>query len=143
MLKPDRIAHVMGGRAILGRRVRSMQDLEQTVSLGLPKGALSSTVERVYTARGDVRRLIFHIVPEGTWKRRGRLSLVESERTERLARVIAAAEYAWSDREDARDWLTKRHPELGRRTPLETAMTELGARRVEEVLDRLVYSIPA
>jgi uncharacterized protein (DUF2384 family) len=35
------------------------------------------------------------------------------------------------------------HPELGKRTPLESAMTELGARRVEELLDRLFYGIPA
>ena len=86
---------------------------------------------------------MFRIVPESTLKRRTRLSHAESERTERFARVIAAAEHTWSDREDARDWLTKPHPELGRRTPLESALTELGARRVEELLDRLFYGIPA
>jgi putative toxin-antitoxin system antitoxin component (TIGR02293 family) len=58
-----------------------------------------------------------------------RLSPPESERRERLARVIAAAEYAWNNQTDAREWLGKRHTELGRRSPLETAMTELGARR--------------
>lgn len=86
---------------------------------------------------------MFRLVPEATFKRRVRLSPAESERTERLARVIAAAEYAWNNQEDARAWLTKRHAELGRRSPLETAMTELGARQVEELLDRLVYGIPA
>lgn len=39
--------------------------------------------------------------------------------------------------------LTKAHPELGRRTPLDLAMTELGARQVEELLDRLFYGIPS
>jgi len=39
--------------------------------------------------------------------------------------------------------MTKKHPELGKRTPLESAMTELGARRVEELLERLYYGIPA
>jgi len=86
---------------------------------------------------------MFRVVPEATFKRRVRLSPAESERTERLARVIAASEYAWSNQEDARAWLTKSHPELGRRTPLEAALTELGARQVEELLDRLVYGIPA
>jgi putative toxin-antitoxin system antitoxin component (TIGR02293 family) len=57
--------------------------------------------------------------------------------------VIAAAEYVWNDRQDAREWLTKTHPELGKRTPLESAMSELGARRVEDLLDRLFYGIPA
>jgi putative toxin-antitoxin system antitoxin component (TIGR02293 family) len=143
MVRPESIAEVMGGTAILGRRVRSIGDLEKTISLGLPKRALRITVERVYLSTGDRRRAMFRIVPEATFKRRTRLSHDESERTERLARVIAAAEYTWNDRDDAREWLTKPHPELGKRTPLETAMSELGARRVEDLLDRLFYGIPA
>jgi len=143
MIRPDRIANVMGGRAILRRRVHSIRDLERTVARGLPKRALRSTVERVLTNKADVRRVMFRLVPEATFKRRVRLSPAESERTERLARVIAAAEYAWNNQADAREWLAKRHPELGRRSPLDTAMTELGARQVEELLDRLVYGIPA
>jgi putative toxin-antitoxin system antitoxin component (TIGR02293 family) len=143
MVQPKSIAEVMGGKAILGSRVRSIADLEKTISRGLPKRALRLTIERVYSSSGDIRRTMFRIVPEATFKRRVRLSHAESERTERLARVIAAAEHVWDDREDAREWLTKVHPELGTRTPLESAMTELGARRVEEVLDRLFYGISA
>lgn len=143
MIRPENIADVMGGTAILGRRIRSIGDLERTISLGLPKRALRLTAERVYASAGDARRVMFRIVPEATFKRRTRLSATESERTERLARVIAAAEYAWNDRGDAREWLTRAHPELGQRTPLESAMTELGARRVEDLLDRLFYGIPA
>ena len=143
MIRPESIAEVMGGPAILGRRVKSVGDLEKTISLGLPKKALRNTVERVYLSTGDARRAMFRVVPEATFKRRTRLSHGESERTERLARVIAAAEHTWGDRQDAREWLTKPHPELGKRTPLESAATELGARRVEELLDRLFYAVPA
>jgi len=143
MIRPESIADVMGGTAILGRRIRSIGDLERTISHGLPKRALRLTAERVYTSAGEARRAMFRIVPEATFKRRTRLSASESERTERLARVIAAAEFAWNNREDAREWLTNPHPELGKRTPLESAMTELGARRVEDLLDRLFYGIPA
>lgn len=143
MVQAESIAAVMGGKAILGRWVRSIGDLEKTIAQGLPKRALRVTVERVYSSAGEARREMFRIVPEATFKRRTRLSHAESERTERLARVIAAAEHAWNEREDARGWLTKPHPELGKRTPLETARTELGARRVEELLDRLFFGIPA
>ncbi len=143
MIRPKNIADIMGGRAILGKPIRSVRDLERTISRGLPKRALRLTAERVYPAAGDARRVMFRIVPEATFKRRTRLSPLESERTERLARVIAAAEYAWNDRADAREWLTTPHPELGRRTPLESGMTELGARQVEEILDRLFHGIPA
>jgi putative toxin-antitoxin system antitoxin component (TIGR02293 family) len=143
MIQPKSIADVMGGTAILGLRVLSIGDLEKSISLGLPKRALRYTVERVYQTVGDIRREMFCIVPEATFKRRTRLSQAESERTERLARVIATAEYTWNDREDAREWLTKPHPELGNLSPLDAAKTELGARRVEELLDRLFHGIPA
>lgn len=143
MVRPEQIANVMGGAAILGRRIRSIDDLESTISRGLPKRALRLTAERVFPSAGEARRVMFRIVPEATFKRRTRLSAAESERTERLARVIAAAEFAWNDEADAREWLTKPHPELGNRTPLEAATSELGARRVEDLLDRLIYGIPA
>ena len=128
MIRPENVADVMGGAAILGRRVRSIGDLENTVSHGLPKRALRHTAERVYPAAGEARRVMFRIVPEATFKRRTRLSATESERTERLARVIAAAEFAWDDQQTAREWLTKPHPELGSRSPLESAMTETARR---------------
>jgi len=142
MIRPDDVATVMGGKAILGRTVRSMSELESTVSSGLPKRALRATAERITSLRAEARRVMYQVVPEATYKRRTRLSRLESERTERLARVIAAAEHVWDSREDAREWLTKPHPELANRTPLESAMTELGARRVEDLLDRLFYGIP-
>lgn len=143
MVRPESIAGVMGGSPVLGRSVRSLSDLEATVSLGLPKKSLRSVVDRVYDSAGDARRAMYKIVPEATYKRRTRLTPAESERTERLARVIAAAEYTWDDRTDAREWLNRPHPELGDRTPLQMASSELGARQVEELLERLFYGIPA
>jgi putative toxin-antitoxin system antitoxin component (TIGR02293 family) len=143
MICPDRIAEIMGGKAVLLHRVRSVADLESIVSAGLPKRALRVTAERVFLSVGEARKAMFRIVPEATYKRRTRLSPSESERTERLARVIAAAEFAWSDQSDAREWLTKPHPELGNKTPLEAASSELGARQVEDLLERLIYGIPA
>lgn len=88
-------------------------------------------------------RFVVKVVPEATFKRRVRLTVPESERTERIARVIAAAEYVWDEREAAREWLSTPHPDFGNRSPLQTAMTELGARRVEAVLDRILYGLPA
>ncbi len=85
---------------------------------------------------------MYRVVPEATYKRRSRLTVVESERTERLARVIATAESVWGDAEDAKIWLNTAHPELEGQLPLEAAFFELGARRVEELLARLEYGLP-
>ncbi|MGA3079963.1 MAG: antitoxin Xre/MbcA/ParS toxin-binding domain-containing protein [Terracidiphilus sp.] len=142
MMQPDRVADVMGGAAILGSRVLSAKDLEAAVVTGLPRQALRLTLARACSSAPQARTMLYRVVPEATYKRRTRLSAAESERTERLARVIAAAEYVWDNRDDAREWLTRPHPELEGRPPIEAALTELGARRAEEILDRLFYGIP-
>jgi putative toxin-antitoxin system antitoxin component (TIGR02293 family) len=144
MIAANRIAEVMGGAQVLGRRFGSVYALSEAVSKGLPKGALRQTAGRVFEAKTDQRQLMNRIVPEATFKRRrDRLSAAESERTERVARVMATAEYVWGDRADARRFLTTPHPALRGRTPLDTAMTELGARYVEEILDKIFYGLPA
>lgn len=143
MIEAKRIAEVMGGRSVLGKVVASIEDLEEIVGEGLPKAALRITVRRVFTVPREANRYLYSIVPEATYKRRtGKLRAIESERTERLARVIAAAEAVWDDQNDAREWLITRHPELGNRAPIECALTELGARQVESLLDRLQYGLP-
>jgi putative toxin-antitoxin system antitoxin component (TIGR02293 family) len=142
MTQPDHIADVMGGVAILGSSVHSAHDLEAVVETGLPKQALRLTLGRACASAKEARNMLYRVVPEATYKRRARLTPAQSERTERLARVIATAEHVWGNRADAQAWLGKTHPELEGRSPLEAAMTELGARRAEELLGRLFYGIP-
>jgi putative toxin-antitoxin system antitoxin component (TIGR02293 family) len=142
-MEPKRIADVMGGKSVLRKTITSVEELEEVVGHGLPKAALRTTVQRVFDEARDVTRHIYRIVPEATYKRRrGKLRVIESERTERLARVIAAAESVWDLQNDAREWLTTPHPELNGRKPVDCALSELGARQVEAVLDRLQYGLP-
>ena len=122
----------------------SILDLNAAVERGLPKATLRHVVRRVFTDAGEQRTMMRRIVPEATYKRRReRLSPAESERTERMARIVAIAEEVWEDREQARRFLTTPHPEIGGKTPLEAALTELGARQAEEVMARIVYGLPA
>jgi len=142
-IEPIRVAEVMGGIPVLGRPVRSLQELSQAVLRGLPKDALKRTVRRVFPEPTEANEIMNRIVPSATYKRRRHtLKVDESERTERLARVIASAEYVWNDAEKARHWLVKPHPELGLRSPVDTALTELGARQVEDLLDSIFYGLP-
>jgi putative toxin-antitoxin system antitoxin component (TIGR02293 family) len=137
MVDTARIAEVLGVKAA------TTADLSHAVEQGLPKKALRRTALRAAPERGAARRLIIRVIPEATYKRRVRLNLEESERTERLARVIATAEFVWDDGDRAREWLNTPHPELDNKPPLECAITELGARRAETVLFRLFYGVPA
>jgi putative toxin-antitoxin system antitoxin component (TIGR02293 family) len=139
MIAPESIAEILG----LGSAVRTVGELESAVSAGLPKRSLERLSSRLYSDRKIANAYKFKVVPQATWKRRARrLSVDESERTERLARVLAHAEHIWDNREQAREWMNKAHRELENISPLEAARTELGARRVEDLLDKLFYGLP-
>ena len=62
---------------------------------------------------------------------------------ERLARVIATAEQVWNSADDARAFLATGHAMLGGKRPIEVALTELGARRVENLLWSLFHGVAA
>jgi putative toxin-antitoxin system antitoxin component (TIGR02293 family) len=142
MVEARRIADVLGGKTL--GRIRSLGDLVAAVERGLPKTAVRSVVNHAARTPAERKRLQSQIIPEATFKRRrDRLTLAESERTERLARIIATAEFVWDDADEARRFVNTPHPALRGQTPLEAARTELGAREVEGILTAIVYGLPA
>jgi putative toxin-antitoxin system antitoxin component (TIGR02293 family) len=143
-VEPHLVADVLGGRAVLHGSVRSLSDLDGVVARGLPRRALDACIARIWLDRPSADKFKFLIVPRATYHRRRVLKADESERLERLARVVALAEKVWAgDRDAARVFLTSPHPMLDNRPPIDVARTELGARRVEDVLVALLYGHPA
>lgn len=130
----ERVAALLGGPAVLRTSVRSWTDLERVVRAGLPKKSLQLVARRAVEPGTSAAELVHAIVPASTFKRRTRLSPGESERTERLARIVALAEALWNDSREARAFLNRPHPLLDCQTPFAVARTELGARRVERLL---------
>ncbi|CAB3775088.1 antitoxin Xre/MbcA/ParS toxin-binding domain-containing protein [Paraburkholderia humisilvae] len=121
----------------------SLAELETPVHDGLPKSALAAGVQHIVTDADSRRTLRGRTIPEATYKRRrDRLTTNESEKAERLARVYATAAYVWDDPRDARAFLATPHPELEGRLPVDVALTELGARRVESLLWQIFYGLP-
>ena len=140
LVTPEKIASIMA----LAPVPHSFAELDALVSHGLPKNALKASVNFVCLNNEERKQLLYRIIPEATYKRRrDKLSAEESERAERLARVYATAQYVWDSDDDARTFLHTPHPLLQDRTPLDVSMTELGARRVEELLWQLYYGIAA
>jgi putative toxin-antitoxin system antitoxin component (TIGR02293 family) len=138
-VSPQLIADVMD----LPQRIRSLSDLANAVRSGLPKSALKASASRLFPNPAAQTQLIHSVIPEATFKRRKDvLKPDESERTERLARVIATAQYVWDDDDDARRFLTPPHSELGGERPVDLVLTELGARQIEELLWKLFYGLP-
>ncbi|HQS03165.1 MAG: hypothetical protein B7Y07_08090 [Halothiobacillus sp. 24-54-40] len=140
LISAEKIAAVMA----LVNIPRSFAELDELVAQGLPKGALKASIEHICTGSDERKQILYRIVPEATYKRRrDTLTAEESGRVERLARIFATAEYVWNSEQDARTFLMAPHSMLQGKTPLDVSMTELGARRVEELLWRLYYGIAA
>ena len=140
LVTPEKIAAVMA----LTQIPHSMAELDDLVASGLPKEALRASIERICISGDERKKLLYRIIPEATYKRRQHvLTPDESGRAERLARIIATAEYVWNSGDDARIFMNTPHPELQGRTPLDVSMTELGTRRVEELLWKLYYGLAA
>ncbi len=140
LVGPENIAAVMALVSV----PHSFAELDALVSHGLPKGALKASVARACIGTEQRKRLLYRIIPEATYKRRREaLSADESARTERLARVFATARYVWDSDDEARAFLNTAHPMLQSRTPLDVSLSELGARRVEDLLWKLYYGIAA
>ena len=137
-----KVAHILGGMKVLRYKVESLGDLHKVVAEGLPVRALDEAVRYVSGDARTATALKDRLVPRATRSRRTRLKLTESERVERLARLMAMAEEVWENRADARAFLNEPHPMLDGRSPLEMAASELGARRVERLLMKLEYGLP-
>lgn len=136
---PGKIAQLLGLR-----RITSIEQLEQQVEAGLPKSSLEAIARHVYGSASAATALMQRVIPAATFHRRSaELKPQESERVERLARVIATAEHVWGNADDARAFLAAPHMLLGERRPIEVALTELGARRVETLLWSLFHGVAA
>ncbi len=142
MLPVERVADVLGGKAVLKRPVRTWGELEQMVREGLPKRSLQIVASRAVADGVAASSFVYRVVPIATFKRRVRLTPEESARTERLARVVALAERIWNDDDETRAFLNRSHPLLDDRAPIEVASTELGARRVEQLLHSVEQGLP-
>jgi putative toxin-antitoxin system antitoxin component (TIGR02293 family) len=137
-LTTRRVSEILG---LKGEGADTRQ-LAAAVERGLPRSALVRTVARAGLTGKARDGLMYRVVPLATLKRRTRLKTHESEKTERLARVIALAELLWDEQAAAQEFLNAPHPELEGRTPLDCAGSELGARRVEDLVMRALYGLP-
>lgn len=145
MINIERVSDVLGGTRTLKHRVRTLNDLHEIVAEGLPKTSVRALFAHL-SERYDVelQPLRDFVAPRATLKRRRtRLSPTESQRLERLARIVAMTEEVWQDKTAAAEFLTRPHRALRGRTPLQMATTDLGARQVEELLASIEFGLPA
>ena len=140
----DQIAEVLGGTRILGRRVRRTVDLEDIVREGIPRESLDTVVGILGAGlAGEDVKLRNKIIPRATYQRVEKLNLQHSETVERIARLYALLKSVFQDARTAAKFLMTAHPELGGRVPFEVALTEVGGRQIEEIIERGLHGLPA
>ncbi len=137
-----RVAESLGGRKVFGRAVRSDAEMLVLVREGLPFEAL----ERIRQAFGLTLEEVSHLLllPARTLARRKKarkLSLEESDRLFRLARIATRAEAVLGSTEKAVRWLHKSNRALGDQSPLSLVDTDIGAQQVEDVLARIEFGV--
>lgn len=110
--------------------------------LRIVEGQLPPTVIRRLVALGlQPAEIDAVIIPRRTLQhrrsRREKLTVEESDRVLRAARVLSLAETVYGSRDRALAWLRRPHPRLDGRAPLALLNTDTGSRIVEELLTQI------
>ena len=138
------VAALLGGQPVLKRKVTSELELAELVRAGLPASALEHVLGVL--AAVESQAAIYRVVGRARTLQRKRatraaLSLDESDRLARLARVVARADSALGAPDKARRWLVTPNRALGSSTPLSLLDSDAGTLAVESVLGRIEHGV--
>jgi putative toxin-antitoxin system antitoxin component (TIGR02293 family) len=137
------VARKLGGVQVLGSEIRSQADLAMLVRKRIPLAALKGLAQ----AGLSEQEIDSFIIPQRTRRHRAErhqpLTVEESDRAVRLARIQSLAEATFGDPGKANLWLRRRLAELGGESPLTQANTETGARVVETILGKIAWGAAA
>lgn len=128
---------------LVGLRSQDPLDISKRVAKGLSFAALERFQRNSGLSLGDLAEAV--VIPLSTLHRRKkerRLEPQESDRLLRASRVFGRAlELFEGDVGAARRWLATPQGALGGERPLALARTDVGAREVEALLDRLEHGV--
>lgn len=139
----ERVVEKLGGRSSLGKNVFSDADLARVVQDRIRLSVLANLVRAGFSKR----EIHTFIIPVRTLRHRQAkkqpLTIEESDRVVRLARIQALAEDVFGDPGKANRWLREKLSILDNKSPLEIAHTEAGGRVVEQLLAKIDWGAAA
>jgi putative toxin-antitoxin system antitoxin component (TIGR02293 family) len=142
-MESSAIANLLGGRKVLGQTVSKPDDLVRLIRKGLPASSVKALAEKLAVGNAILSQKLG--IPSRTMTRRlsqqARLTAAESDRTVRLARILAHAMEMIGDRQKAVAWLATPNRALRGARPLDRLDTDVGARNVEDLLGRIAYGV--
>lgn len=137
------ITQVLGGAKVLRRKIGNSDDLVKITREGLPADILLKLAKDLNIDRQVVASVLG--IPTRTLSRRlssrARLSAAESDRSVRLARIIAQATDTLDDLSTAANWLQTPNRVLRGQRPIDLLDTDAGVQQVETVLGRIAFGV--
>jgi putative toxin-antitoxin system antitoxin component (TIGR02293 family) len=137
------IAELLGGTKILKKDIGNAADLVGLIREGLPAEILPALADGLSMDRKAVAQAVG--ITERTLSRRlskgSRLSAIESDRTVRLARILALTTETLGDMGKASQWLKTPNRALDGQTPFNLLDTDAGVQSVETILGRIAYGV--
>lgn len=129
--------------SLVGLHFEDPLKISKRVEKGLAFRALMRLQTNTGLSTSDLAEAV--VIKLRTWQRRkeqGRLEPDESDRVLRFSRIFGKAlELFEGDADAARQWLAASQPALDGERPIDLAKTDVGAREVEAVIDRLEHSV--
>lgn len=126
----------------LAPTVTTLESLDAVVSTGLPVFCVDSLAKSIFGDHDKAHEFKHQFFSETNNPGiREVLTPETSARIERLARTFALTNYVFDDLNDARAFFTNQHRAFNGQTPIDTAMTELGAIRVSQLLQQLYFGV--
>ena len=143
-MRSAQVARLLGGDEVLGPGAWNDRALERRAREGFPVEVLQKLEEKGILTQEDV---FGWIIPRRTLSHRLRkhqpLSLDESNRVSRVARIFTTAVETFGSDERALVWLRRPLVQFDDRSPLEMLATDLGTHQVEVLLGRIAHGIAA
>ena len=137
------IVAVLGGARIFAHPIQKSDEMVAQVRAGLPAATITMLADSLSLKRDQVAKRLN--IPPRTLSRRlatkSRLTHDESDRTLRMAKVVALANEVLGAEDKTARWMAKPNRALCGKIPFDQLDTELGARSVEDVLLRIAYGV--
>ena len=141
-METEMVRRQLGGESGIGASVGTGLEWVEAVENGFLPDAIDAAVGSGLLTWDEVDQIV---IPRRTLNHRKaherRLTLDQSDRLLRIARVTAEAESAFANAEKAHRWLRKPSRPLGHAVPLQMLRTSTGADLVREELVRIQHGI--
>ena len=137
------IVEVLGGLKTFAHPIQKSDDLVAQVRAGIPAATVTMLADSLSIKRDQVARRLN--IPPRTLSRRlatkSRLTHDESDRTLRMAKVVALANEVLGAEDITSRWMVAPNRALGGKIPFDQLDTELGVQSVEQILYAIAYGM--